>query len=40
MMRGDPGWSLPDDFAEILKGQRRLVVRVKPERVSGVLQRG
>lgn len=39
-MRGDPNWEAPENFEEMLKQQGRLVVRVKPERVSGILQRG
>lgn len=39
LMRGDPTWEPPENFEEMLKQQGRLIVRVKPERVSGILQR-
>ena len=39
MMRNDANWEPPEDFAESLKSQGRLIVRVKPQRVSGVLNR-
>ena len=39
-MRGDPNWEAPENFEEMLKQQGRVIVRVKPERISGILQRG
>jgi PPOX class probable F420-dependent enzyme len=39
-MRGDPGWNPPDGYEATLRAQGRVVIRVKPERVSGVVNRG
>lgn len=38
-MRGDPGWTAPEGFEERLRKEGRVIVRVKPERVSGVVSR-
>lgn len=37
-MRDDPDWQPPENFDQLLKEQGRLVVRIKPQRVSGVLK--
>ncbi|PZC49563.1 MAG: General stress protein 26 [Chloroflexi bacterium] len=37
-MRGDASWEPPGNFDQLLKDQGRLVVRIKPERVFGVLK--
>lgn len=39
-MRGIPDWAPPAGFEETLKGQGRVLIRVTPERVSGVVRRG
>jgi PPOX class probable F420-dependent enzyme len=39
-MRGVPDWAPPEGFEETLKGQGRVLIRVTPERVSGVVRRG
>lgn len=39
-MRGDPAWQAPDGMLERLEKEQRVVVRVKAERVSGVVNRG
>lgn len=39
MMRSDPTWEPPEDFEANLKSQGRLIVRVKPQRVSAMLHR-
>ena len=39
MMRGDATWEPPENFEEMLKKQGRLIVRVKSQRVSGILNR-
>jgi len=38
-MRGDPAWQAPDGMLERLEKEQRVVVRVKAERVSGVVNR-
>lgn len=39
MMRGDAAWEPPESFEATLKQQGRLIVRVKSQRVSGILNR-
>ena len=39
-MRGDPNWESPAGMLERLEKEQRVVVRVKAERVSGVVNRG
>ncbi|MEO8540719.1 MAG: PPOX class F420-dependent oxidoreductase [bacterium] len=39
-MRGAPDWRPPEGYEETLRAQGRVVIRVKPERVSGVVNRG
>ena len=39
VMRGDPGWQPPDGFAERLKNDGRVIVKVRATRVSGVVNR-
>ncbi len=39
-MRNDPGWEAPEGMLERLEKEQRVVVRVKGERVSGVVNRG
>lgn len=39
-MRGQPDWQPPEGYEETLRTQRRVVVRVKAARVSGVVNRG
>lgn len=39
-MRNDPAWQAPEGMLERLQGEGRVVVRVHPERVSGVVNRG
>lgn len=40
VMRGVVDWQPPDGYAETLKSQGRVIIRVKAERVSGVVNRG
>jgi PPOX class probable F420-dependent enzyme len=40
VMRGDPGWEPPEGFEERLRRDRRVIVRVTAQRVSGVVNRG
>lgn len=39
-MRNDPAWQAPEGMLERLQGEGRVVIRVHPERVSGVVNRG
>jgi len=39
-MRGEPDWMPPEGFEEGLKAAGRVIIRVKPERASGVVRRG
>lgn len=39
-MRNDPNWNAPEGFEERLRNEGRVIVRVKAERVSGVVNRG
>lgn len=39
-MRGDAAWSPPEGYAERLANDKRVLVRVAAERVSGVVNRG
>ncbi|HML97811.1 MAG TPA: PPOX class F420-dependent oxidoreductase [Tepidiformaceae bacterium] len=39
-MRGAPEWAPPEGFEARLKGEGRVVIRVTPGRVSGVVRRG
>lgn len=39
-MRGDPAWQAPEGFLARLQAEGRVVVRVRPGRVSGVVNRG
>lgn len=39
-MRNQPDWQPPEGWEETLRQQGRVVIRVKPQRVSGVVQRG
>lgn len=39
-MRAQPDWQPPEGYENTLRKQLRVVVRVKPERVSGVVNRG
>ena len=39
-MRNQPDWQPPEGWEETLRLQGRVVIRVKPQRVSGVVQRG
>ena len=39
-MRNNPDWQPPEGYAETLRSQKRVVVRVTPARVSGVVNRG
>lgn len=39
-MRGDPAWQAPEGMLERLQKEQRVVVRVRAERVSGVVNRG
>jgi len=39
-MRGQPDWAPPEGFEARLRGEGRVVVRVRAERVSGVTGRG
>lgn len=38
-MRNDPSWSAPDGMLEKLQHDRRVIVRIRAERVSGVVDR-
>ncbi len=38
-MRANPDWQPPEGFEATLAGQGRVVVRLRPERVSGVVNR-
>ena len=40
VMRGAPDWQPPEGYEELLKSQKRVIVRVRAERVSGVVNRG
>lgn len=40
VMRGVADWQPPDGYVETLKAQGRVIIRVKAERVSGVVNRG
>jgi len=39
-MRGQPEWAAPEGFEEGLRAAGRVVIRVTPQRVSGVVRRG
>ena len=39
-MRGIPDWDPPAGYLETLRSQGRVIIRVTPERVSGVVSRG
>jgi PPOX class probable F420-dependent enzyme len=39
VMRGDPNWQPPDGFEERLRKDGRVIIRVTPTRVSGVVNR-
>lgn len=39
-MRGIADWAPPEGFEETLKSQGRVLIRVTPKRVSGVVRRG
>lgn len=39
-MRGIPDWTPPAGYEETLKSQGRVLIRVTPKRVSGVVRRG
>lgn len=39
-MRNAPDWTPPEGFEERLRGDGRVVIRVTPQRVSGVVRRG
>ena len=39
-MRGIADWQPPEGYLETLSRQRRVIIRVTPERVSGVVNRG
>ncbi len=39
-MRKDPNWQPPDGYLETLRSQGRVIIRVTPTRVSGVVNRG
>lgn len=39
-MRGNPDWTPPDGFAEKLKADGRVLIRVRATRVSGVIAMG
>ena len=38
-MRNDPAWLPPEGYAETLRKQGRVVIRVRPGRVSGIVNR-
>jgi PPOX class probable F420-dependent enzyme len=40
VMRGAPDWQPPEGYVETLRQQGRVIIRVTPERVSGVVNRG
>jgi PPOX class probable F420-dependent enzyme len=40
VMRGDPNWQPPEGYLETLRSQGRVIIRVTPQRVSGVVNRG
>ena len=40
VMRGAPDWQPPEGYAELLKTQKRVIIRVRAGRVSGVVSRG
>ncbi|MGE3075258.1 MAG: PPOX class F420-dependent oxidoreductase [Dehalococcoidia bacterium] len=40
VMRGAPDWQPPEGYEDTLRSQGRVIVRVTPERVSGVVNRG
>jgi PPOX class probable F420-dependent enzyme len=40
VMRGDPAWEPPPGFEERLRQDRRVIVRVHPARITGVIARG
>ena len=40
VMRGAPDWEPPAGYLETLRTQGRVVVRITPARVSGVVNRG
>ena len=35
---GDTGWQVPDDLDHWLESQQRVIIRIHPERVSGVIR--
>ena len=39
-MRAAPDWQPPDGYAETLRQQGRVIIRISPQRVSGVVNRG
>lgn len=40
VMRAAPDWQPPEGYAETLRQQGRVIVRISPRRVSGVVNRG
>jgi PPOX class probable F420-dependent enzyme len=40
VMRNAPDWQPPEGYEETLRSQKRVIIRVTPERVSGVVNRG
>jgi len=40
VMRNAPEWQPPEGYEETLRSQKRVIIRVTPERVSGVVNRG
>ena len=40
VMRNAPDWQPPEGYLETLRSQGRVIIRVRPERVSGVVNRG
>ncbi len=40
VMRSAPDWEPPEGYLDLLKSQGRVIIRIRPERVSGVVNRG
>ena len=40
VMRNSPDWQPPEGYLETLRSQGRVIIRVTPQRVSGVVNRG
>lgn len=40
VMRNAPDWTPPEGYEETLRSQKRVIIRVTPTRVSGVVNRG